>query len=287
MLFRLLASSSLIALCLIAQNEVVPNGPFPKDLENKDIKLGEDEPGCKDSTLVPRLAGCSIIQCDSRETGTLELTVGASTEGVIQKELMDGPNETLYYLCPSKLSLPAIVKQSDAALVKAGFKTVFNGKDDDDQPLVTTLKENQWVQVSTYMYNEYSAYIVTTVQDTPDSQATSELLVDEMTKNGRVILTGLSFDTKKPDLPDDAEKVLSEVHQLLLRQPTWKIRVEGHNNDLADKQANMTLSQQRASAVASWLLEHGIDQSRVSIQGYGDSKPSSEAPNPRIEIVKF
>jgi outer membrane protein OmpA-like peptidoglycan-associated protein len=284
---RLLVSLSVLALSLTAQNAIVPSRPFPKDLDNKDIKLGEDEPGCKDSAQLPRIAGCSIIQCDTRETSTLEIMVGASTEGVIQKELMEGPNEILYYLCPSKLALASIVKQSDGALVKAGFKVVYNGKDDEDQPLVTALKDTQWVQVTTYRYNEYSAYVLTAIQDTPESQATSELLVDEMTKNGRVVLTGLNFDAEKSDLPADAEKVLAEVHQLLLRQPTWKIRVEGYNEDSPDKQSNVALSQQRASAVASWLLEHGIDRSRVSIQGYGGAKPSAEARSPRIEIVKF
>jgi outer membrane protein OmpA-like peptidoglycan-associated protein len=200
---------------------------------------------------------------------------------------MEGPSEVLYYLCPTKVVLPAIVKQSESALLKGGFKTVFNGKDDDDQPIVTALKERQWVQISTYRYNEYSAYILTAIEDTPESQATSELLGDEMTKKGRVVLSGLNFDTEKSDLPADAEKVLAEVHQLLLRQPTWKIRVEGYTDDAADRQSNIALSKERASAVASWLLEHGIDRSRVSIEGFGASKPLTDTPTPRIEIVKF
>jgi outer membrane protein OmpA-like peptidoglycan-associated protein len=137
------------------------------------------------------------------------------------------------------------------------------------------------------MYNEYSAYVFTAIQDTPETQSTSEALADEMNKNGRVVLSGFSFDRDKFDLPGDAERVLTEVMQLLVRQPTWKILVEGHTDDAADAQANVALSQKRASAVASWLLDHGIDQSRVSIQGMGDAKPSSDVKNPRIEIVKL
>ena len=133
-------------------------------LENKEIKLGEDEPGCKDSTLLPRIPGCSIIQCDTKEADTLEIQVGVSTDGAVQKEAMDGASEVIYYLCPSKVTLSNIAKTSDTALTKAGFKTVFNGKDDDDQPLVTALKDTQWVQISTYMYNEYSAYVFVGLQ---------------------------------------------------------------------------------------------------------------------------
>jgi OmpA-OmpF porin, OOP family len=284
MTIRLLLSLSVFAFSLAAQTAPATPLRLIKDLDIE-IKLGEDEPGCKDSALTPRLPGCSIIQCDTKETDTRELVVGASTEGVIQKELMEGPSEVLYYLCPSKLSLNSIVKQSESALTKAGFKTVFSGKDDEDQPLVTVLKDTQWVQISTYMYNEYSAYVFTAIQDTPETQITSEAFAEEMTRNGRVVLSGLTFDKDKFDLPADAERVLSEVMKLLVRQPDWKIRVDGYTEDAGEAAANVSLSQKRASAVASWLLDHGIDRSRVSIQGLGDGR-KAEAKS-RIEIVKF
>lgn len=287
MITRLLACIALLAFSLTAQTPAPTQARHPlKDLDNKEIKLGEDEPGCKDSALLPRIAGCSIIQCDTRETAVSEIVVGASTDGVIQKEQMEGPSEIVYYLCPAKLALTAITKQEELALTKLGFKTLFNGKDDDEHPLVTALRDKQWIQISTYMYNEYSAYVLTAIQDTTETQATSEALAEEMTKNGRVVLSDLNFVKEKAELPGDAERVLNEVMQLMVRQPTWKIRVEGYTEDASDKQANLVLSQQRASAVASWLLEHGIDKSRISIQGVGDTKVA-EVRTPGIEIVKF
>jgi outer membrane protein OmpA-like peptidoglycan-associated protein len=286
MTIRIFLSLSALVFTLAAQSPGTAPPRSTKELD-KEIRLGEDEPGCKDSTLLPRLAGCSIIQCDAKDMDSKELVVGASTEGVVQRELMDGPSEVIYYLCPSKLSASAITKQSESALSKAGFKTVYSGKDDEDQPLVTSLKDTQWVQISTYPYNEYSAYVLTAIQDTPETQSTSEALAEEMTKSGRVVLTGFAFEKDKFDLPADAERVLTEVMQLLVRQPTWKILVEGHTDEAGDAQGNVALSQKRASAVASWLLDHGIDRARVSIQGYGGGKPSESADNPRIEIVKL
>jgi outer membrane protein OmpA-like peptidoglycan-associated protein len=274
----------VFAFSLAAQTASQISSKLAKD-SDKEIKLGEDEPGCKDSTLTPRLAGCSIIQCDTKEADTRELVVGASTEGVVQKELLEGPSEILYYLCPSKVSLNSIVKQSESTLTKAGFKTVYSGKDDEDQPLLTLFKDMQWIQISTYMYNEYSAYVFTAIQDTPETQISSEAFAEEMTKSGRVVLSGLFFDKEKFELPADAERVLSEVMKLLVRQPDWKIRVDGYTEDAGEAAANVSLSQKRASAVASWLLEHGIDRSRVSIQGMGNGKESDIKS--RIEIVKF
>jgi outer membrane protein OmpA-like peptidoglycan-associated protein len=289
MKLRILLLACFVALSAIAQAPSTAPGKKPvKPDVDKEIKLGEDEAGCKESALMPRLAGCSIIQCDTKEADTLEIYVGASTDGAVQKEAMDGPSEVLYYLCPSKLSLANIVKNSEAALLKAGFKQVYNGKDDDEQPVVTLLKGTQWVQISTYMYNDYSAYVQSVIAVTPD--VSSEALSDEMAKNGRVVLYGIAFEKEKSVLSQDAEKLLSEVAAFLVRQPELKIRVEGYTDESADKTVNVTVSKQRASSVASWLLEHGIDKSRITIDGMGDSKPDvsgDRSKNQRVEIAKI
>ena len=255
--------------------------------DSKEIRLGEDEEGCKDSLLLPRIPGCSIIQCDRKESASFDIHIGASTEGEPQKEMMEGPAEVIYYLCPARITLPQIVKVSEAALTKGGYKTVYNGKDDDEQPLLTAVKDMHFVQVSTYMYNEYTAYIQTAIKDTAETQASSEALAEEMIKSGRVSLTNLTFAANQAELPADADKELTEVAAMLVRQPDWKIRVEANADDATEKQAILALSQQRASAIAAWLLEHGISPSRVSILAVGDAKPASGARPGAIELVKF
>jgi outer membrane protein OmpA-like peptidoglycan-associated protein len=166
------------------------------------------------------------------------------------------------------------VKQSDSALLKAGFKTVYNGKDDDEQPIVTSSKETQWVQVSTYTYNQYTAYVLSTLKAEEQDQApSSDSLAEEITKSGRVTLAGLQFQADKAELPADAEKVMSGVAALLARQPDWKIRVEAHGSETG-------AAQQRASAVATWLVDHGVDKTRVSVLGVPEGEP-------KIELVRF
>lgn len=262
--------------------------------KDKELKLGEDETGCKDSALLARIPGCSIIQCDTKENDTVEIQVGASQEGVPQKESMDGAAETLYYLCPNRITPAQIVKLADASLVKAGYKTIYHGKDGDDFPLLTTMKDAQWVQVSTYMYNDFGAYIQTAIQVQAVNHTNIEALLEEMTKTGRVSLFGIRFEKNQSDLPADSDKILADVVALLVRQPEWKIRVDGHSDPLDEKAPSIALSQSRASAVAGWLLEHGIDKSRVSIQGYGATKLMGDSTteagrekNRRIELVRF
>lgn len=261
--------------------------PAGKDALPEKIKLGEDEPGCKDSALMARIPGCSIIQCDNKEADGLDIQVGALPDGTIQKESMDGTAEIIYYLCPARITLPQIVKLSDGTLAKAGYKTVFYGKDGDDFPIVTGLKDNQWVQISTYLYDDNSAYIQTALKVPVENQANSDAMAEEMAKTGRVVLHGLAFDSEQ-ELSAESEKILTDIDAFLVRQPNLRIRVEGHTDAAGDKAANMTASQKQASAVAAWLLSHGIDKSRLSILGMGDTKPlTEETKKGRIELVKF
>jgi outer membrane protein OmpA-like peptidoglycan-associated protein len=298
MFARTLVSICILAVSLNAQAPAARKAAAAKTTApaapdtDKEIKLGEDEPGCKDSTLIARIPGCSIIQCDTKEMDSIDIQVGASLDGVVQKENMDGASEVIYYLCPVKMTPANIAKTADAALVKSGYKVVFNGKDGDDQPIVTALKETQWIQISTYMYNEYGAYIQTAIKVPPEDQANAEAFSEEMNKNGRVVLEGVAF--KGEALDPASEKALTEIAGILVRQPDWRVRIEGHTDNTGNHAENQALSQKQASAVATWLLEHGIDKSRVSIQGLGDTKPVADNAtedgrnkNRRIELVKF
>jgi outer membrane protein OmpA-like peptidoglycan-associated protein len=263
-----------------------------KDVD-KEIKLGEDEPGCKDSELLARIPGCSIIQCDSKpEAEGVDIQIGTTPDGTIQKEPMDGSADTIYYLCPIRMTLPSIIKAAEANLLKSGYKIIQTGHDADDFPIITANKETQWIQVSTYMYNDNAAYIQTAIKVAPEDVAVADGFAEEMNKNGRVVLTNLTFN--KEDLGPDAEKYLADVLAFLVRQPELRVRVEGYTDNTGDKTENIAVSQKRASAVASWLLAHGIDKSRITIQGLGDAKPAADnatpegqAKNRRIELVKF
>jgi outer membrane protein OmpA-like peptidoglycan-associated protein len=289
-----LALACVYPLSLVGQAVTAPQGrKLVKEVE-KEIKLGEDEPGCKDSQLLTRMLGCSIIQCDAKpDAENVEIQIGTSPDGAIQKEAMDGNSEVIYYLCQPKATVFNIGKFAETNLVRAGYKIVFAGKDADDYPLVTAIKDNQWVQVSTYIYEEHSAYIQTAIKVTPEDGMPAESMHEEMSKTGRIVLNNLVFENDS--VGTDSQRILNDLASLLAKQPDWRIRIEGHVDSASgDKATSMTTSQKHASVVATWLLEHGIDKTRLSIQGFGDTKPvadnkteEGQTKNRRIELVRF
>jgi outer membrane protein OmpA-like peptidoglycan-associated protein len=79
----------------------------------------------------------------------------------------------------------------------------------------------------------------------------------------------------------DQDRILSTSSPVLeavadaLRAATYihRVRIEGHTDDQADDAYNLDLSQRRANNVRRWLVAHGIDESRLEAQGFGESRP--------------
>jgi OOP family OmpA-OmpF porin len=80
---------------------------------------------------------------------------------------------------------------------------------------------------------------------------------------------------------------------VLKDNPDLKFEIDGHTDATGTPAHNATLSQQRADAVKAQLTTMGIDASRLSTKGFGDTKPISDnvtpegkANNRRVEFVR-
>ena len=76
--------------------------------------------------------------------------------------------------------------------------------------------------------------------------------------------------------------------------PDYKIRVEGHTDDIGTKESNDVLSQDRAQSVVTWLIDHNISSERLEAKGFGSSKPlasnntsEGQLRNRRVEIYMY
>ncbi len=84
---------------------------------------------------------------------------------------------------------------------------------------------------------------------------------------------------------------LKTVAQILKDNPTFKINVEGHTDSTGKHDMNMTLSDDRAASVATYLKSVGVEESRITSEGYGPDRPiapnkttAGRARNRRVEM---
>jgi outer membrane protein OmpA-like peptidoglycan-associated protein len=110
---------------------------------------------------------------------------------------------------------------------------------------------------------------------------------------GLVMTLGdMLFDTGDAELKSSANRTVLKIVQFLQLNPKRVVRIEGYTDSTGGEQENLKLSRDRAQAVADVLVDLGIDEKRIQVEGYGDQYPvevnASErgrAQNRRVEIV--
>ena len=100
-----------------------------------------------------------------------------------------------------------------------------------------------------------------------------------------------NFKQGKSELSVEAQFILHDLAKVLAQNPDLKLRVEGHTSAEGDAMVNQKLSEARAQAAVTFLIDHeGIDASRLEAVGFGSSKlKNKENPmhpeNRRTEFI--
>lgn len=115
----------------------------------------------------------------------------------------------------------------------------------------------------------------------------------KQTERGMVVTIGdLLFDTNRARLNPGAMRSIDQLAGFFRENPKRKALLEGFTDSIGSESSNQDLSDRRASAVRSALVERGVDGGRLSVHGYGESYPiagndsaGSRQMNRRVEIV--
>jgi OOP family OmpA-OmpF porin len=84
----------------------------------------------------------------------------------------------------------------------------------------------------------------------------------------------VNFENNSSEITADSYGEIESVAQFMREYPLTKVVLEGHTDDRGAEAYNQKLSETRAASVAKVLVERfGINQSRVSSVGYGESRP--------------
>ena len=67
-----------------------------------------------------------------------------------------------------------------------------------------------------------------------------------------------------------------DVVRVLQQNPGWSIAIEGHTDNIGSDASNLDLSKRRAASVMQYLIDHGIDASRLTSEGYGMTQPIAD-----------
>ncbi len=102
----------------------------------------------------------------------------------------------------------------------------------------------------------------------------------------------LEFETAKDIIKEASKPSLTELAEVLVKKPEWRLQIAGHTDNVGNDQANLILSKKRAEAVRNFMVEHGIAADRLVVLYFGETMPiaSNDTPegrqkNRRVEMT--
>ncbi len=194
--------------------------------------------------------------------------------------------------------------------------TVFNKKNNKGIPATVELIDNSTGELSSKVQtDEQGNYLITLPvgkdyvfnvnrkgylfysdnfllsQRAPDSTYEKNIPLQPIEVNASIVLKNIFFETKKFQLDPKSQAELDKIVQLLNDNPTLKIEISGYTDNVGKPSDNLSLSNNRAKSVVSYLIGKNIASQRLVAKGYGETKPVADnttdegrAKNRRTEL---
>jgi outer membrane protein OmpA-like peptidoglycan-associated protein len=285
--------------------------------QSRDVPGGRDYPG------IGRFGGSVITGYQVKDFDAMLLQAAPFKDGKAADERrLEGRVTRIAYRTGPGPSILEVSRNFEAQLAKAGFETL-NACDTDacggipfSERIDALPAPMMWMDGFDFRYiaakkseggrDIYVGLVTSKNNDSITAQvsvavvgALENKMVDAVAmkkglgEKGHIALYGIYFDTDKATLKAESKPTLDEMAKLLNGQPDLKVFIVGHTDSQGAYEHNMTLSRQRAEAVAAALTgSYRIAKGRLYTAGVGYLAPvgsnqtdEGRALNRRVELV--
>ncbi|WP_025209782.1 OmpA family protein [Hippea sp. KM1] len=242
------------------------------------------------------------------------------------KETIDGKIERFVYRLPQNRTALEVYKNFEMAIKRADFQILaqlrtkqiryfiekdcgfpdingFGSENDRDHFYISAQSKDKSEYVMVYVgegYRGRPGKAAIAVIKPKQMETGLVRIIDAKTMkrqieaNGHIPIYGIYFDFNKATLKPSSEPTIKEIAKLLKENPSLKLYVVGHTDNIGNLNYNMELSKRRAKAVVDELInKYNIDPSRLKAFGVGPLAPVStnkteegRAKNRRVELIE-
>ena len=255
----------------------------------------EDQEGCKDPALFTRMPNFHIYRCEDLQFNKFDFPLNSQNSQAVEGHSL----YVNYYLndnaqAPSGLQ---VVRNYTNAAKKIGGQVIYEYEDGGTQYAVLKLSKNgaeTWAMVGAGGNGMYTVNIIEKEAMNQDVVADANSMANTIKETGKVAVYGIYFDSGKSVLKPESEPTLKEISKLLTANPSLKLYVVGHTDNVGKIETNMRLSMERAIAVVNALVsQYTVNADRLYSCGDGPTSPVASndkevgrALNRRVELVK-
>jgi OOP family OmpA-OmpF porin len=254
----------------------------------------KDADGSKDHPMFSRMPGYYIEEYDAQDFSSFELDTDPprKVEGrywKISYWLKEGAR---------KVGPVQLARNYVDLMTKRGGRKLLDDVDAGGGKAIAQMPaegKNIYLQIDVSNSGEvYDLYVVEEAAMEQKVEFTAMELAKALNDNGSVALHNILFDTGKATLKAESAAALAPVGELLKNDSGLKLEIQGHTDNVGQAAANLKLSQDRAAAVKTYLVQtFAIPAARLTTSGFGDTKPvapntaeAGRAQNRRVELVK-
>ncbi|MBS1903092.1 MAG: OmpA family protein [Bacteroidetes bacterium] len=108
------------------------------------------------------------------------------------------------------------------------------------------------------------------------SDTSITVLLDSIGVGSVATIEDIFFDFNMATLRPESNYSLDALAELLLRNAKWTVRIEGYTDSVGTVESNKKLSFLRAQAVSQYLINKGIKERRLSVEGFGPDDPVAD-----------
>jgi OOP family OmpA-OmpF porin len=239
--------------------EVVPP-PFSLTLKAPASVPEKINPRKEDFPYLSPLPGSATGNGSESETAFRLRPKGANQDEIVA----NGSMERDYRL--EGLSKVLFARVYRDALLKAGWS--IEDESGNHEVIVAHYGKNGR-NIWAYLLDHGSEYLIRVGKEAAVNQMKASL-----TAQCHVALYGVLFDFNKATLQPASDGLLGKVVTMMAADPSLKVEVQGHTDNVGGDDYNQKLSEARANSVMTWLTQHGVAAGRITAKGYGKTDPS-------------
>ena len=222
------------------------------------------------------VGGCASSTFEADGTGRKETKarIRVQSEAGVQQwgQLQEGYNSA-----NERVEIPYVrVLKEDGSVVKAGDDAVqdLSAPIEREAPVYTDYRQKH-ITVPGLRPGEVLEYDMVTVIHTP--LAAGQFWAD--------------YDFDKSNIKPEAASILDRLVAFMNENKDKRVNLSGHTDSIGTERYNQSLSERRANSARDYITKKGVDGSRVSAQGFGETKPIADnktkegrSKNRRVEI---
>lgn len=173
----------------------------------------------------------------------------------------------------TNIGLPSSIELKD---IKTNQRLSKIQTDEEGNYLVTLpLGKDYAFNVNRKSYLMYSENFPFSTK-TPDSTYLINIPLQPIDTGASIVLKNIFFETGKYTLQQVSAAELDNLVDLLKENPSVNIQINGFTDNQGKPTDNMILSENRAKAVVKYLIQNGIEASRLASKGYGETRPIAD-----------